>query len=167
MFWIIFLNMERELDNYLIQWTKKKPRKPLLLRGARQTGKSYAIEKLGKTFSSFICINFEKNPSLGHFFNQDLDPGRIIREIGAFYEQNIIPGQTLLFFDEIQNCPTAVTALRYFYEEIPDLHIAGAGSLLEFELSKISVPVGRLEFIHVRPFTFFEFLKALGREIFK
>jgi len=157
--------MKRDLDNYLIQWTQKKRRKPLLLRGARQTGKSYAIEKLGRTFTSYVCLNFEKNPSLSNFFQQDLDPIRIIREISAFFEQEIIPGRCLLFFDEIQNCPLAVTALRYFYEEIPDLHIAGAGSLLEFELRRISVPVGRLQFVYVRPFTFLEFLEALGNNI--
>ena len=157
--------MERDLDNYLIQWAKKRDRKPLLLRGARQTGKSYAVEKLGRTFSSFVSINFEKSPALGRLFHQDLDPLRIIREIAAFYEQDITPGQTLLFFDEIQNCPAAVTALRYFYEDIPKLHLAGAGSLLEFELSRISVPVGRLEFVYVRPFTFIEFVKALGKDI--
>jgi len=158
-------SMERDLDNYLIQWAKERHRKPLLLRGARQTGKSYAVEKLGSKFSSFVCINFEKNPALGSLFYQDLDPKRIIREIAAFYEQDISPGQTLLFFDEIQDCPAAVTALRYFYEEIPRLHVAGAGSLLEFELSRISVPVGRVEFVYVRPFTFIEFIKALGKDI--
>jgi predicted AAA+ superfamily ATPase len=157
--------MKRDLDNYLIQWTHKKHRKPLLLRGARQTGKSYAVEKLGKPFPNFACINFEKNPSLGKLFNQDLDPQRITREIEAIVEKQIVPGKTLLFFDEIQNCPPAVTALRYFYEETPDLHVIGAGSLLEFELDKISVPVGRLEFVYVRPFTFLEFLKALGKDI--
>ena len=155
--------MKRDLDNFLIQWAQKKHRKPLLLMGARQTGKSYAVEKLAESFPFFVCINFEKNPSLGKLFDQDLDPPRIIREIEAIFEKKILPGKTLLFFDEIQNCPSAVTGLRYFYEELPDLHVAGAGSLLDFELDKISVPVGRLEFVYVRPFTFFEFLKALGK----
>ncbi len=157
--------MKRDLDDYLVQWAGKKTRKPLLLRGARQTGKSYAVERLSRIFDSFVCINFEKNPNSKHFFTQDLDPKRIIREISAFYEQRVVPGQTLLFFDEIQDCPAAVTALRYFYEEVPDLHVVGAGSLLEFELSKISVPVGRLEFVYVRPLTFLEFLKALEKDI--
>jgi hypothetical protein len=157
--------MKRELDNFLIQWSQKKQRKPLLLRGARQTGKSYAVEKLAKSFPYFVSINFEKNPSLGKLFIQDLEPQRIIREIEAIFEKKITPGESLLFFDEIQNCPPAVTALRYFYEETPDLHVVGAGSLLEFELDKISVPVGRLEFVYVRPFTFLEYLKALGKDI--
>jgi uncharacterized protein len=157
--------MERDLDNHLAEWVKKKDRKPLLLRGARQTGKSHAIEKLGSAFGNYVCINFEKTPSSGGLFAQDLDPRRITREIEAIYEQEIRPGHTLLFLDEIQNCPSAVTALRYFYEEMPDLHVAAAGSLLEFELEKISVPVGRLEFVYVRPFTFNEFLKALGKNI--
>jgi predicted AAA+ superfamily ATPase len=157
--------MKRDLDNFLIQWAQKKHRKPLLLRGARQTGKSYAVEKLAKLFPYFVCVNFERNPSLGKLFIQDLDPQRIIREIEAIFEKKITPGKTLLFFDEIQNCPPAVTALRYFYEETPALHVVGAGSLLEFELDKISVPVGRLEFVYVRPFTFLEYLKALGKDI--
>ena len=157
--------MERELDNYLAEWAKKRNRKPLLLRGARQTGKSHAVEKLGSAFGNYICINFEKTPSSGDLFVQDLDPKRITREIEAIHEQEIRPGQSLLFLDEIQNCPSAVTALRYFYEEMPELHVAAAGSLLEFELEKISVPVGRVEFVYVRPFAFNEFLKALGRDI--
>lgn len=157
--------MERELDNYLSGWAKKGNRKPLLLRGARQTGKSHAVEKLGRAFGNYICINFEKTPSSGDLFVQDLDPKRIKREIEAIHEQEIRPGQSLLFLDEIQNCPRAVTALRYFYEEMPELHVAAAGSLLEFELEKISVPVGRVEFVYVRPFSFNEFLKALGKKI--
>ncbi len=161
----MFILMKRNLDQHLAEWAKRKNRKPMLLRGARQTGKSYAVEKLARGFDSFVCVNFEKTPSSKKFFDLDLDPKRIIREIAAFYEKEIIPGKTILFFDEIQNCPSAVTGLRYFYEEMSDLHVVGAGSLLEFELSRISVPVGRLEFTYVRPLTFIEFLKALGKNI--
>jgi predicted AAA+ superfamily ATPase len=94
--------MKRDLDNFLIQWTQKKHRKPLLLRGARQTGKSYAVEKLAKLFPYFVCINFEKTPSLGKLFIQDLDPLRIIREIEAIFEKKITPGKTLLFLTKFR-----------------------------------------------------------------
>jgi hypothetical protein len=90
--------MKRELDNFLIQWAQSKHRKPLLLRGARQTGKSYAVEKLAKSFSYFVCINFEKNPSLGKLFIQDLDPQRIIREIEAIFEKKNYHRENASFF---------------------------------------------------------------------
>jgi uncharacterized protein len=162
---IISNGMKRNLDDYLSLWAQKKRRKPLLLRGARQTGKSYAVEKLGKNFNAVITINFEKTPSQSKLFDQDLSPERIVREIEAIYGKKITPEKTLLFFDEIQNCHSAVTSLRFFYEEMPDLHVIGAGSLLEFEFDKISVPVGRIEFVYVRPFSFIEFLKAIGKDI--
>ena len=150
--------MKRNLDQYLIQWKKRDTRKPLLLRGARQTGKTYAIKKLGESFDVFVNCNFEKNPELGMIFNENLDPKRIISELEIFTKKSIQPETTLLFFDEIQICPKAVTSLRYFYEEMPQLHIVGAGSLLEFIFDSISIPVGRIEFVYVRPFTFKEFI---------
>ncbi len=155
--------MERRFDNTLITWKNRAQRKPILLRGARQTGKSYSVRKLGSSFESFVEVNFERNPSLCRIFEQDLDPKRISREIGSLAGTEIIPGRTLLFLDEIQACPQAVTALRYFYEDYPGLHVIGAGSLLEFQLAKISVPVGRIEFFYVPVFTYAEFLDALGQ----
>jgi predicted AAA+ superfamily ATPase len=155
--------MERKFDRTLKEWAVKKHRKPLLLRGARQTGKTYAVRKLGATFPTFIEINFEQEPRFRRLFQNDLDIQRILREIGALLQKKIEPGTTLLFFDEIQICPEVVTALRYFFELMPDLHVIGAGSLLEFELRNLSVPVGRITFAYVRPLTFEEYLRATNR----
>jgi uncharacterized protein len=151
--------VERKIDLTLTEWAKKEHHKPLLLRGARQTGKTYAVRKLGATFSTFIEINFEQEPRFRRLFKDDFDITRIVREIGALLQKKILPGSTLLFFDEIQICPEAVTALRYFYELMPELHVIGAGSLLEFELQNLSIPVGRITFVYVRPLTFREFLQ--------
>jgi uncharacterized protein len=155
--------MHRYLDDFLIGWAKQTNRKPLLFRGARQTGKSFAVQNLGKTFKSFVEINFERMPEYARVFEQNLDPVRIVRELASRTGKEIIAGNTLLFFDEIQICPKAITGLRYFYEEMRELHVIGAGSLLEFAFSGISFPVGRIEFVHVRPFTFNEYLAASGR----
>jgi uncharacterized protein len=156
--------MERNLDKSLLIWSRKSHHKPLLLRGARQTGKTYAVHRLGLSFSSFIEINFEREPRFGRLFEGDLQVDKIIREIEALRGVTITAGATLLFFDEIQLCPRAVVALRYFFETIPGLHVVGAGSLLDFELKSISVPVGRIEFMYVRPLTFAEYVRAAGRE---
>ena len=155
--------MERNIDKSLTFWSKKKRRKPLLLRGPRQTGKTFAVRKLGLSFKYFIEINFELEPQFCKLFEKDLVIERLLREIGALRNIKIVPCETLLFFDEIQVCPQAVLALRYFYETKQELHVIGAGSLLEFELHNLSVPVGRIEFMYVRPFTFIEFLKAAQR----
>ncbi|MDD5673117.1 MAG: AAA family ATPase [Chitinivibrionales bacterium] len=154
--------MERLLDSSLLEWTKKPKRKPLVLRGARQTGKTYAVRRLGERFSSFVEINFEQEPRFIKLFADDLKIDAIVQNISALQRVTITPGETLLFFDEIQLCPRAVVALRYFYENLPGLHVIAAGSLLEFELEHLPIPVGRLEFIFVRPFTFLEFCCASG-----
>jgi uncharacterized protein len=155
--------VERKFDATLLSWKEKNRRKPLLLRGARQTGKTHAVRKLGKTFDTFVEINFEREPRFCSLFEQDLEPDRILRQISALRQADIPVGRSLLFFDEIQSCPKAVTALRYFYESIPGMHVIGAGSLLEFELASVSVPVGRIEYMFVRPLTFDEFLHAVDR----
>jgi predicted AAA+ superfamily ATPase len=156
--------MRRYLDDFLGSWAKQIQRKPILLRGARQTGKSYSVRELGKSFKSYVEINFERQPEYADLFKKDIDVSRIVRELSIITGKSIVPGETLLFLDEIQVCPIAVTALRYFYEEMADLHVIAAGSLLEFALEKISVPVGRINLVHVRPFTFFEFLEVGGRQ---
>jgi len=157
--------MKRTIDDILLLWKTSQARKPLILRGARQTGKTFAVRKFGKTFSSFVELNFEKTPELCAIFDSDLNPRRIIRDLSLLNSSRIEPGITLLFFDEIQNCPRAITALRYFFEEIPELHVVSAGSLLEFALGTYSVPVGRVQYLYTRPFTFLEFLGALGQEL--
>lgn len=127
-------------------------------------GKTAAVRELAKrTGLTLVEVNFERKPVFASLFKQDLDPRRIMRELGALVNQTCEPGKTLLFFDEIQDCPEAITSLRYFYEEVPDLHVVAAGSLLEFVLGKVSVPVGRIEFATMYPMSFTEFLEGTDR----
>ncbi|MBN2441482.1 MAG: ATP-binding protein [Spirochaetales bacterium] len=158
--------MKRLIDQKLIQWRDSEYRKPLIIRGARQVGKTYSVRYFGTTqFKTFITIDFEKQRSAHALFNVDLDPLKIIMELEAYCNQRIIPGETLLFFDEIQVCPQALLSLRYFYEVIPELHLIAAGSLLEFAMGAVSFPVGRVDFVWLRPMSFLEFLYATGEEI--
>lgn len=154
--------MFRLIENDLLAWKNQPNRKPLLLRGARQVGKSYIVEKLGKThFEQFITINFEFESQFISCFN-DLDPEKITRCIALIKNQAFIPGKTLLFLDEIQQCPQAIMALRYFKEKMPDLHVIGAGSFLEFFINaeEYSQPVGRVESVYMKPCSFYEYLMA-------
>jgi len=127
-------------------------------------GKTFAVRQLGKDFPTFIEINFEKNEKYKSLFDLDLDPKRILRILSAEFTQEIVPGKCLLFFDEIQEAPRALTALRYFFEEIPELHVIAAGSLLSLAIGQVGVPVGRISFCHIYPMSWLEFLKALGNE---
>lgn len=159
--------MQRAIENELKKWHKEDKPHPLLIRGARQVGKSYTIEKFGKeNFKEFILINFEHEPELKNIFNETLDPQKIFKQIYAYKNKNISIGKTLLFFDEIQECPQAILALRYFYEKAPGLHVIGAGSLLDFTLQsgQISVPVGRIHYLYMQPISFLEYLQAKNRE---
>src|SRR5258708_4987291 len=135
--------MKRIIDYFLLQWKQDSLRKPLLLRGARQVGKTYSVRKLGATYPDFVEINFESRTDVHLIFEKDLQPDRILRELSLIARHSIIPGKTLLFLDEIQWVPRAITALRYFYEQIPELHIIAAGSLLDFALEQVGIPVGR------------------------
>lgn len=153
--------MKRLIDYHLRTWKNSPLRQPLLLRGARQVGKTYAVRELGKTFPSFVELNFESNKKAKTLFDRDLDPKRILQEISVITDQQIIPGQTLLFFDEIQAVPEGIIALRYFYEIMPELHVIAAGSLLDFAIQQVGVPVGRVQFLHMYPMSFIEFLSAL------
>lgn len=156
--------MKRDLLEKLKLWAEKKEHKPLILRGPRQVGKSWLVQELGKEFDNFVEINFEMMPEIEVFFNGNLHPEELIKDISNYTKQKIIPGKTLLFFDEIQQVPKAITALRYFYEKMPELHVIAAGSLLEFELKNISIPVGRVSFMYVYPLSFGEFLTAVGSD---
>lgn len=156
--------MKRDLMTYLKKWVHEPRRKPILMKGARQVGKSWLGRELGKEFEHFVEINFEKLPDLCAFFQGNLDVRIITKNIANYFTATITPGKTLLFLDEIQVCPRAILALRYFYEDFPELHVIAAGSLLEFELGKISVPVGRISFLYVYPMTFAEYLTAAGKE---
>jgi predicted AAA+ superfamily ATPase len=133
----------------------------LLLRGARQTGKTYSVRQLGKSFEHFIEVNFEERPELCAFFNGPLTPQPICEKLAATFNTPIYSGRTLVFFDEIQSCPGCLRALRFFHEQMPELHVAAAGSMLEFALSEIpSFGVGRIESLFLFPMSFPEFLKA-------
>ncbi len=153
--------MKRIIDKYLKDWKIDRYRKPLLLRGARQVGKTYAARALGATFPDFFEINLEKREAAQVIFEKDLDPVRILRELSALMLKPIIPGKTLLFIDEIQAVPRALIALRYFYEEMPELHVIAAGSLLDFAIEQVGIPVGRVDSLYVHPLSFIEFLSAV------
>ncbi len=157
--------MDRFIDRRLTTWAKKTNRKPIILRGARQVGKTFSIRHLGAKFESAVEINFERSPQFSTVFERDLDPGRIVRELQLAIGQPIVPGKTLLFFDEIQEAPRAILSLRYFYEEMPDLHVIAAGSLLEFQIAQIGMPVGRVEFAYLYPMSFIEFLWAYEERV--
>ena len=157
---------KRLIDNYLSEWASRDTHKPVLLRGARQVGKSTAVKELSKKFDSFVEINFEKQPKYKILFDDDLDVKRIIPQIYAIYGTSIKPGQTLLFLDEIQECPRAIMALRFFKEDMPELHVIAAGSLLEFALKELpTFGVGRIHSMFMYPMTFDEFLEANGQQL--
>lgn len=158
--------LDRFIDFYLNQWVTDDLRKPLLLRGARQVGKTFAVRKLGQTFQNFVEINCEEaEADCKILFEKDLKPDRILQELALLCGQTIVPGKTLLFLDEIQVVPRAILALRYFYEKMPNLHVIAAGSLLEFALEKVGVPVGRIDSFYMYPLTWLEFLLAKGERI--
>jgi predicted AAA+ superfamily ATPase len=155
--------MKRLIDTELEIWATEKEPKPLLLRGARQVGKTYAVRKLGKRFKHFAELNFDENPEIATFFDGALSAGPIVEKLAAYTHTPIIPGKTLLFLDESQACPRSLAALRYFREQLPSLHVIAAGSLLEFALEEIpSLGVGRLTSRFMYPMTFTEFLLGIG-----
>ena len=156
----------RSIDAYSEVWKNRERRKPLVVRGARQVGKSQSIKTFGdRAFENIVVVDFEQNRQLQRIFSDNLQVNSILLELEAELSQKIRPGETLLFFDEIQACPRALTALRYFYEQKPELHVIVAGSLLEFAFEDISFPVGRVEFAWLRPLDFNEFLLAAGEKI--
>jgi predicted AAA+ superfamily ATPase len=153
--------IERSIDKELLEWKNRPLRKPLLVRGARQVGKSSTVRNLGRTFEYFIELDFISNKSIHRLFEGDINPARIYEELSLIFNTPIIPNKTLVFFDEIQSCIPAITSLRYFYEKTPDIHLIAAGSLLEFALKDLpSFGVGRIRSIYLYPFSFSEFLLA-------
>ena len=155
--------MNRIIDYFLQEWKYKDSRKSLLLRGARQVGKTHSVRKLGMTYESFVEINFEAEPLAITIFEQNLDCKRIIRDLNLQFGYNIIPGKTLLFFDECQIAPKAIMALRYFYETMPELHVIAAGSLLDFAIEQIGIPVGRVESLYMYPVSYIEYVAATNK----
>jgi uncharacterized protein len=156
---------KRHIDSYLEDWRLEKDHKPILLRGTRQIGKSTSVRKLGDKFDHFIEVNFEENNELKSIFEGNLDIVKITNRIEVVFNIPIIDNRTLIFFDEIQVCPNAIMALRYFYEKRPNLHVIATGSLLEFGLEELpSFGVGRIRSLYMYPFSFDEFLTALGEK---
>jgi len=159
--------IDRKIDNDLILWMRESTRKPLLLRGARQVGKSCAVRKLAEHFEFFLEINFEENIEARDLFAKgNLSPYKLCQELSAIYQTPIIPGKTLLFFDEIQSSLPALSSLRFFYEKYGELHVIAAGSLLEFAFQDIpSFGVGRVRSMFMYPMNFFEFLNACNHQL--
>lgn len=156
----------RMIDGYLLEWSQRSSHKPLLLRGARQVGKSTAVRHLSQKFKSFVEVNFERQPSYKQLFQGDIDVKRIVPQMAAIASKPIEPGSTLLFLDEIQACPEAIMSLRFFKEDMPELHVIAAGSLLEFALEELpTFGVGRIHSMFMFPMTFDEFLLANGENL--
>ncbi|MBU4483897.1 AAA family ATPase [bacterium] len=153
--------MKRTISPKLENWLKSRPRKPLILKGARQVGKTYIITEFGKKyFENFHLFNFEENGEIHEIFDRNLDPKKIIEELSYVNQMPIDIEKDLVFFDEIQECPKALTALKYFCEGMPTLALISAGSLLGIKLSGESFPVGKVDFLHLYPMSFREFLEA-------
>lgn len=158
--------MKRFIDQELLRWKENAVRKPLLMRGARQVGKTYSVRQLAKSFTNYLEVNFESDRSVQTFFERDLNPDEICSNLSAYYNVPVQDGQTLLFLDEIQSCPNAISALRFFYEKRSGLHVIAAGSLLEFALQELpSFRVGRVENLFMFPLSFDEFLVGMGEEM--
>lgn len=157
--------MKRFIENELIAWLNRSDRKPLIVRGARQVGKTYSILEFGQRHFSEgpTQINLEEHPDWHAIFEPNLEAQRILNELSVVVGRDLFKTKGLIFFDEIQTCPKAIQALRYFYEKYPNLPIVAAGSLLEFQLQDgTSFPMGRVSFLNMFPMTFLEFLWASG-----
>jgi hypothetical protein len=154
--------MQRDRLDDLKNWRHDHYRKPLILRGCRQVGKSWLIREFGKEFDNFVEINFEKNKLVHQYFSADLNIQTILEKLSIQSQTKIEPGKTLLFFDEVQLCEGALQSLRYFKEEMPELHIIAAGSLVDFALNKQGIPVGRVQFMQLYPLSFSEYLTVMG-----
>lgn len=159
--------MRRDHLEFLKRWRNDSIRVPLMIRGARQVGKSWLVTQFGKDFDHFISINFEKDKRVHALFPEHIEVQKTVENLKGYTNIPCIPGKTLLFLDEIQECPHAMRYLRYFKEEMPELHVIAAGSLLEFTLEKLGVAVGRIDYLFLYPLSFMEFLSAVDREDLK
>ncbi|RPI71677.1 MAG: DUF4143 domain-containing protein [Desulfobacteraceae bacterium] len=158
--------MERLAYQALKSWKANPSRKPLLVQGARQVGKTYLLRDFAcREYMDYVYLNFEETPDLSSLFSGDLNPSRVIEAISAFQAKTVRPESMVLIFDEIQTCPRAITSLKYFNEQAPQYHIMAAGSLLGVSVGKTtSFPVGNVNFLNLYPLTFFEFLTAMGED---
>lgn len=157
--------MERDIYRQLLSWKKSENRKPLILRGARQVGKTHLLKKFGRQeYPQHIYLNFEEDSNLSEFFKVSLRPQSILEKLTIYFGQAIQPHDTLLIFDEIQECPEALNSLKYFREEGNEYHIAAAGSLLGIKLAHTKgFPVGKVNFMDLFPLTFLEYLTAIEK----
>ena len=157
--------MDRDVYSKLKTWKKSSRRKPLIIRGARQVGKTYLLKKFGKSeYDNIAYFNFEEDPDLSDIFKRNLKPLKILENLSLYTGFKIQPAKHLIVFDEIQFSNEALNSLKYFNEEANDYHIVAAGSLLGIRLSRPkSFPVGKVNFINMYPLTFLEFLDANGR----
>jgi predicted AAA+ superfamily ATPase len=158
--------LKRTIDEELLDWKLAKKRKPLILRGARQVGKTSSVKNLALHFTYFVEINFDENPFFSLIFEKNLSVFEVCEQLSVLTNTPIVAGETLLFLDEIQSCIPAISMLRYFYEKMPELHLIAAGSLLEFALADIpSFGVGRVRSLYMFPLSFNEFLMAQGENL--
>ena len=164
------MRIERDIINQFKAWKEAPDRKPILLKGARQTGKTWAMETFGKEcFKYCVKFDFDRQPELKSVFKISKDPQRLIKELTLYCDQPILAGETLMIFDEIQECEEALYSLKYFRDEAPQYHIIAAGSLLGVAVKKrrMTVPVGKLKIINMFPITFKEFLRASDERTFE
>jgi len=161
--------MKRDIYQKLLDWKSDSRRKPLLLQGARQTGKTFILKAFGRNeYASVMYCNFEEDSGLDQFFQRDLNPDRILSDLSIYYDLKIRPSADLVVFDEIQVSNRALNALKYFEEKRKDIHIVAAGSLLGVKLSTPgSFPVGKVNFLHLFPMTFMEFLDGMGESRYR
>ena len=148
--------MKRDITQELLAWKEQSNRKPLVLKGVRQCGKTYILKEFGREYYADVAyFNFEETRSLNSLFEQDFDVKRILFELGLFLGRTITPGNTLIILDEIQECPRAITALKYFCENAPEYHVACAGSLLGLAIHENqSFPVGKVDIRTLYPMSF-------------
>lgn len=161
--------IERDIISVLEDWKNRKDRKPILLKGARQIGKSWVMEEFGRRCFEYVAkFDFDENPELRQTFQISKDPRRIIKELSLFTDVPLVAGKTLMIFDEIQECEEALNSLKYFHERMSEFHVIAAGSLLGVAVKKknMKVPVGQVDIIDMYPITFREFLRAADKKLF-
>ena len=158
--------MKRKITQQLIQWKNSPSRKPLILNGARQVGKTFILREFGREhYKNTVYVNLESNGIVASMFNDDISPSKLIKYLEAETREKILPNDTLIILDEIQSCERAVTSLKYFCEETPEYHIAAAGSLLGVAINRnqTSFPVGKVNMLRLYPMDFEEFLTSSCR----
>ena len=164
------MEIRRDIIDTFLQWKDEAGRKPILLKGARQIGKTWAMETFGKVaFEHCAKFDFDRQPELKSVFQTSKSPTRILKELSLYTEVPIIAGKTLIIFDEIQECEEAFNSLKYFYEDAPEYHIIAAGSLLGVAVKKksMTVPVGKVRILRMYPISFREFLRSADDKLFE